>query len=40
MDDYDGKEFYKQEIDRLIDATNDTGILDLVYKILLLEIQK
>jgi hypothetical protein len=32
------KEFYKAEIDKLIDQTNDVNVLDLVYKILLLEV--
>lgn len=40
MDDYDGKEFYKEKIVELIDRTCDTGVLDLVYKILLMEGQK
>lgn len=31
------KDFYKAEIDKLIDQTNDVNILDLVYKILLME---
>ena len=31
------REFYKAEIDRLIDQATDVGVLDLVYKILLLE---
>ena len=35
MDDYDGREFYKMEIDKLIEATNDIDLLDLVYKMLL-----
>lgn len=35
MDDYDGKEFYRVEINKLIEATNDIGLLDLVYKMLL-----
>ena len=38
MDDYDGREFYKREIDKLIDQINDVNALDLVYKILLLEV--
>lgn len=38
MDDYDGKEFYKVEIVKLIDQINDTNVLDLVYKVLLLEV--
>lgn len=40
MDDNNGKEFYKVEIDRLIDQTKDTDVLDLVYKILLAEAEK
>lgn len=35
MDDYDGKEFYMVEINKLIEATNDIDLLDLVYKMLL-----
>lgn len=35
MDDYDGKEFYKAEITKLIEVTNDIDLLDLVYKMLL-----
>jgi hypothetical protein len=38
MDDYDIKEFYKEKITKLIDQINDTNVLDLVYKILLLEV--
>lgn len=38
MDDYDGKEFYKEKITKLIDRISDTNVLDLVYKILLLEV--
>ena len=37
MDDSDMREFYKTEINKLIDQTNDVNVLDLVYKILLLE---
>ena len=37
MDDYDGKEFYKKEIVKMIDQISDTDVLDLVYKILLAE---
>jgi hypothetical protein len=32
------REFYKAEIDKLIDQATDVGVLDLVYKILLLEV--
>ena len=35
MDDYDGKTFYKAKIEKLIEETNDLGLLDLVYRILL-----
>lgn len=38
MDDYGSKEFYKVEIEKLIDQISDTNVLDLVYKILLLEV--
>ena len=38
MDDNDMRAFYKTEIDKLIDQTNDDNVLDLVYKILLLEV--
>lgn len=38
MDDYDGKEFYKVEIAKVIDEIEDIGVLELVYKILLLEV--
>ena len=31
------KSFYKREIDKLIDETNDTDVLDLIYNILLAE---
>lgn len=34
MDDYDGEVFYKEEIKKLIDETEDVDLLDLVYKIL------
>lgn len=37
MDDHE-REFYKAEIVKLIDQTNDINVLDLVYKILLLEV--
>lgn len=37
MDD-NSKEFYKAEIVKLIDQTNDVNVLDLVYKIMLLEV--
>ncbi len=37
MDDYDGKEFYKVEIKKMIEVTEDIDLLDLVYKILLME---
>lgn len=40
MDDYDIKAFYKEEVAKLIDQTSDTDVLDLVYKILLLESEK
>ena len=39
MDDYDIKAFYKEEIEKLIDQTTDTNVLDLVYKILLSEVR-
>ena len=32
------REFYKVEIDKLIDQAKDVNVLDLVYKILLLEV--
>ena len=31
------REFYKMEIDKLIDQAKDVNVLDLVYKILLME---
>lgn len=37
MDDNE-REFYKAEIVKLIDQTNDVNVLDLVYKLLLLEV--
>ena len=37
MDD-DAREFYKVEIDKLIDQAKDVNVLDLVYKILLMEM--
>lgn len=37
MDDYDIKAFYKEEIAKLIEVTEDIDLLDLVYKILLAE---
>lgn len=40
MDDYDVKEFYKEEIAKLIEQISDTNVLDLVYKILLIEGKK
>ena len=36
MDDYDVKEFYKAEIEKLVGAANDIDLLDLVYKMLLM----
>ena len=36
MDDH-LREFYKAEIDKLIDQAKDVNVLDLVYKILLME---
>ena len=38
MDGYDVKEFYKEGIEKLIEATDDIDLLDLVYKILLAEV--
>lgn len=38
MDDYDSKEFYKVEIAKVMDEIEDVGVLELVYKILLLEV--
>lgn len=35
MDDYDGVIFYKEAITELIQETEDQGLLDLVYKLLL-----
>lgn len=35
MDDYEGKAFYKREIEEMIEDTTDIGLLDLVYKILI-----
>lgn len=35
MDDYDGKEYYKEGIKKLLNEVTDTDTLDLVYKILL-----
>ena len=35
MDDYDAKAFYKEAINKQIEATEDIDLLDLVYKILL-----
>ena len=32
------REFYKMEIDKLIDQAKDVNVLDLVYKLLLLEV--
>lgn len=32
------REFYKAEIEKLIDQVPDVNVLDLVYKILLLEV--
>ena len=32
------REFYKVEIDKLIDQANDVDVLDLVYKILLASV--
>ena len=32
------REFYKAEIDKLIDQAKDVNVLDLVYKLLLLEV--
>ena len=39
MDDYDAKAFYKAEIGKLIDTTEDVDTLDLIYKIIV-EIAK
>lgn len=38
MDDYDVKEFYKAEIEKLVEAANDIDLLDLVYKMLLVGV--
>ena len=38
MDDNDMRAFYKAEIEKLIDQVPDVNVLDLVYKILLLEV--
>lgn len=35
MDDYDGGVFYKKEIEKLIEESEDIDLLDLVYKILI-----
>lgn len=40
MDEYDGVVFYRAEIEKLIEETDDPGLLDLVYKILLSEAEK
>lgn len=37
MDD-NARDFYKAEIDKLIDQAKDVNVLDLVYKILLMEV--
>ena len=37
MDDQVKKEFYREEIAKMIDQISDTDVLDLVYKILLAE---
>ena len=34
MDGYDGGVFYKKEIEKLIEGSEDIDLLDLVYKIL------
>lgn len=34
MDDYDGEVFYKEEIIKQINETEDVDLLDLLYKIL------
>ena len=38
MDDPGDRMFYKLEINKLIDQAKDVNVLDLVYKILLLEV--
>lgn len=38
MDDYDSKVFYTEGITKLMDEIEDVGVLELVYKILLLEV--
>lgn len=40
MDDYDGVEFYRQAIKRVVDETRDMEIMDLVYKLLLASSKK
>lgn len=35
MDDYDGVIFYHEELEKLIEETDDLDLLDLVYKVLI-----
>lgn len=38
MDDYDAKVFYTTEITKLVNQTDNIDTLDLVYKLLLMEV--